>query len=267
MKRKLPILIIIPHGGYSVPDEMLGYEDLDRFQLFIYSDSCANSLFAFEDEVAAKLDTNISRLFIDLDRKETAVPPASTDGVIKETAHDGTGVFRNGSFPDHIAISNMIRRYYIPFHDTIKKIMDTGEIRLIIECHTMLAVSPENSRRPGKPRPLISIENSFEKGGKEILTCSNELAADLAEILRKNFSDEKDTVTEKVTVNDPRTGGHILKTYGTGEIPLLRLSLSKSLFINDRFFSYDFMKVDDLRINKLKSLVWQSLNRFFRKNF
>jgi N-formylglutamate amidohydrolase len=267
MKRKLPILIIIPHGGYSVPEEMSGLEDLDRFQLFLYADTCANSLFAFEDKVSAKLDTNISRLFIDLDREKTEVPPASGDGVIKKTAHDGTALFRNGSFPDHIAISNLIRRYYLPFHDTIQKIIDTGEVRLIIECHTMLAVSPETSRRPGRPRPIISLENSVESRGKDILTCEKGLAADFADILKKNFSDEKETVTESVQVNNPRTGGHILNTYGRGDIPMLRLSLSKSLFINDRFFSYDFMKVDEIRIQKLKTMLWQSIEKFYRKNF
>ncbi len=267
MKSKLPILIIIPHGGCSVPEEMSGHEDLDRFQLFMYADTCANSLFAFENEVSAKLDTNISRLFIDLDRGKTEVPPASYDGVIKKTTYDGYSLFRNGSFPDHIALANLIKRYYIPFHDTIKKILDTGEIRLIIECHTMMPVSPKNSPRPGQPRPLISIENSFESGERKVPTCSRELAADFADILRKNFGDEKETVTDSVKIGGARSRGHILKTYGSGEVPMLRFSLSKSLFINDRFFSYDFMKVDDIRINRLRSLIWQSIEKFTRKNF
>jgi hypothetical protein len=136
-----------------------------------------------------------------------------------------------------------------------------------LECHTMMAVSPKNSPRPGQPRPIISIENSFESDDREVLTCSRELAADFADILKKNFVNENETVTDSVKINNPRSRGYILNTYGRGEIPMLRLSLSKSLFINDRFFSYDFMKVDDIRINRLKSMIWQSIEKLYRKNF
>ncbi|TFH42908.1 MAG: hypothetical protein E4G96_02420, partial [Chrysiogenales bacterium] len=115
-KIRLPILVIIPHGGYTIPEELSGYEAVGTFDLFIQSDSCANEIFSFGDRVTGTVDTGISRLFVDLDRPYTALRPGQ-DGVIKRTALDGKSVFIEDQFPDEIAIANILQRYYLPFHE------------------------------------------------------------------------------------------------------------------------------------------------------
>ena len=259
-------MIIIPHGGCRVPEEFAGYEAVSKFDLLIQSDTCANGLFSFGDSVAGTIDTDISRLFVDLDRQYTTVPPAR-DGVLKKTTLHGKPVFREDLFPDEIAISNVLRRYWFPFHDAVKKIMDTGGLRLIIECHTMLAVGPAISRDPGMPRPIILLENVIDRNGTPVPTCDQAIAANLLEHLKKAFAGVEETIAEKFTLAAEPSPGFIHPHYGGGSVPMIRLSLSRALFLNDTYFSYDYMKVDELRIRQLNELLWSAIEKFYLKNF
>jgi N-formylglutamate deformylase len=263
-KNQLPILIIIPHGGYNVPEELFGNEAVSKFDLFMQSDTCANDLYSFGDRIAATMDTDISRLFIDLDRAYTSLRNEQ-DGVIKKSTRFGKPVFRDDHFPDDIAIANMIQRYWVPFHDAIKKIINTGSVRLILECHTMMAVGPKMSRDPGKPRPLIMIEHLVREKEMSRETCGTGLAGGLMEQMEKSFAGEENTITEKFIISDMPADGFIMKSCGNRGIPMLRVSLAQSLFLNDSHFSYDYLRVDDLRIQHLRKCLWESIERFYHK--
>lgn len=260
------ILVIIPHGGRRVPDELAGYEDVTPFDLFMHSDTCANEIFSFSERIAGTIDTDISRLFIDLDRPYTALP-ANGDGVIKKTTLEGKPLFRDSHFPDEIAIANMLHRYYIPFHNTIKKILDSGSVKLILECHTMMAVGPKLSRDPGRPRPIILMETAAASQEGAVATCRSDSVEQLKEVLKKSLSREEDTVEEKVVIKSGPCPGYILGRYGTGAIPMIRLSLSRALFLNDRYFSYDYLRVDELRICYLRDLLWEAIEKWYVHNF
>jgi N-formylglutamate deformylase len=265
-KSHLPILIIVPHGGCRVPEEFAGYEAVSKFDLLIQSDTCANDLFSFGDYVAGTIDTDISRLFVDLDRQYRSIPPVP-DGVIKKSTLHEKPVFRDNMFPDEIAISNVLQRYWFPFHEAIRKIMETGGLRLILDCHTMLAVAPPISRDPGKPRPIILLERIISNGDKSVSTCDTEVAASLMEHLKKSFSGVEGTIAEKFTMAGEPSSGYIHSHYGTGPIPMIRLSLSRTLFLNDTYFSYDYMRVDEIRIRQLRDLLWGAIEKFYLKNF
>jgi formiminoglutamase len=267
MKPKLPILVIIPHGGISVPEEFAGNEALTKFDLFFESDTCANELFSFEDRVAAKIDTGISRLFVDLDREPLMLPPRSADGVIKKETLTGKPVFIENAFPDEIAIANVLKRYYYTFHATLEKILKTGGIKLIIECHTMMAVGPENASDPGKPRPLMTVTTVTRRDGSVRKTLPDELARGLTDCMRKSFAAEDTTAAGRLAVNRPAFHGHILDRYGGRGVPMARLSLSRALFLNDRYFFYDDLRIDELRILELRKKLWAGIERFFRKYF
>ena len=265
MNKKLPIIIIVPHGGDKVPEELSGFEDVDKFDLFFESDTCANELFDFENHVIANINSNISRLFVDLDRPLYQMPQKSLDGVIKKVSLTGKKIYKEKIFPDEIAISNILKRYYIPFHKKIETLISSNDIKFIIECHTVMAVGPKNSSDYGKPRPLIIIENRKNDDKQSILTCPDEHAKSLLESLKKTFSDEDTTVAGRFSFNRPSFNGYILKKYGCSEIPMLRMSISKSLFLNDNYFSYEYLKVDDLRIEELRKKIWSSISHFVNK--
>jgi N-formylglutamate amidohydrolase len=265
-KNHLPILIIIPHGGAKVPEELSGYESVSKFDLFMQSDACANDLFSYGDLVAGTIDTDISRLFIDLDRPYTALPPAQ-DGVIKKSTLYGKPVFRESLFPDEIAISNVLRRYWVPFHDAVKKIIETGNVKLIVECHAMMAVGPKISRDPGKPRPIVRLENIIPRKEGTASTCDIEIVKSFMEHLKKPLAREENTIAEKFMISGDPSGGFILAQYGAGPVPMIRLSISRALFLNDTYFSYDYLRVDELRIRHLRNLMWDAIEKFFDRTF
>ncbi|MBN2159245.1 MAG: N-formylglutamate amidohydrolase [Spirochaetes bacterium] len=265
-KGHLPILVVIPHGGCRVPEELSGYEAVTRFDLFIQSDTCANELFSFGERVAGTLDTDISRLFIDLDRPYTALQ-SGRDGVIKKTTLYGKPLFREELFPDEIAIPNLVKRYWLPFHDAIKNIVTSGSVRLILECHTIMPVGPAVSRDPGKPRPLVMIEHLAPRGKSVSSTCDPSLVRGLVEQLEKSLSGEEETIAEKFVASPDPSGGFILAEYGVGKIPMVRIGVSRALFLNDAHFNFEYLKVDELRIRHLRGLIWSAVEKFYTKYF
>lgn len=268
MRAKLPILFIIPHGGTQAPEELSWNEELDDFDLFFESDACANELFSFGEQGMAVMDTQVSRLYVDLDRPPYSLPPRTDDGVVKKETPTGKRIYPGKSYPDEIAIANILKRYYLPYHRTIEKIIASGEPRLIIECHTMMAVGPRNSHDPDAPRPLVTVSTKARRGGgAEFKTCPDELARELLRGMEKALADEDATVAERFLLNNPAFEGHILPAYGGGKIPMLRLSISRSLFLNDRYFNYSRMKVDALRLQTLRKKIWGGIERFFKGGF
>jgi formiminoglutamase len=265
--KKIPVLIIIPHGGTKIPEELSGYERLNDFDLLHESDACANEIFSFRDGASALVDTYLSRLFVDMDRDPLVLPAADGDGVLKKKTSQGTPVFDEGMFPDEIAIAALVRRYYVPFHDTVARVLGTGDIRLVLDCHTMMAVGPPGARDAGKPRPLVSVQNTVETGKGIAATAPDELALGLLEALGKEFEKETATVARRFAHNDPHFCGSIMKRHGLGKVPLLRVSLSRALFFNDRYFSYEYLKVDPLRTGEINDRVWKALGRFYSRQF
>ncbi len=264
---KIPAFIIIPHGGYQVPEEMADYSTLNQFDCFMEADTSANEIFNLSGETLGFIDSQVSRLFIDLDRPAYSMPPVSDDGVIKIQTSGGKDVFRENCFPDEIALASMLKRYYFPFHATIDKIIKTGEPAILLECHTMMPVAPANAIDAGKPRPLIIVEDRVETRDKTVRTCPENLSEDLTNELVKSFRDEDTTAAGRAITGEPRRNRFILGKYGRGKIPMLRVSISRSLFINEKDFSYEFMSVNPLRIENLREKFLTALHRFMHKNF
>lgn len=266
MKSKLPILLIVPHGGRQVPDELSGYEAIDEFGVFIESDAYANELFNFSN-VAAKVDTGISRLFVDLDRPPVMKPPYEDDGVIKKESQSGRKVFRENIFPDNIAITNILRRYYSPFFKSIDKALESNSIKLIIDCHTMMPVGPRYAGDAGRPRPLLNIENIIKHDSRPAKTCPNETAQNLLACFKKYFSSEEFTVSAKFAINKPKTTGYILEKYGQSKIPMVRLSISSSLYLSEKYFNYDYLTVDEERLSDIRKKIRAGLEKYASRYF
>jgi N-formylglutamate deformylase len=264
MKAKLPILIIIPHGGRMIPDELSGHEQIDEFGIFIESDAYANDLFNFPD-ASFTASINISRLFIDLDRPTTMLPPQFPDGVIKKESQGGRKIFKDKIFPDEIAIANILKRYYSPFHRSVREAVSSGKIKLIIECHTMMPVGPRQAKDAGQPRPLINVENTLKTSIRTSRTCPSETLENFLSCFKKYFNNEDCTVSEKFSLNNPLNEGYILETYGQTKIPMIRFSISTSLYLNDEYFDYDTLTVDKLRIKELNERIWSGIEKYASK--
>jgi formiminoglutamase len=261
---KYPILVIIPHGGYKTPEELAEISAMDDFGLFIEADTCANEIFDMRQITAALLDFRISRLFIDTDRPYTSLPPKENDGVIKTYSLRGKAVFNGNCFPDEIALAAILKRYYEPFHETIRNILETGEIRLIIDCHTVMPIGPRNAADAGVPRPIASVENQVMRNGTLVKTCPDKTALAFLSSIEASFSKEKDGIVSPFVLKNDACNGYIMERYAKTGIPVLRLNISKSLFLNEKYFSYDFLRVDELRLREIKVKIEEAIKRFAR---
>ncbi len=266
MSPKIPVLIVIPHAGLTIPEELSGYEDVTAFNIFFESDSGADVLFSAKADAGSVIKSEISRLFVDMDREFRMLYPSTDDGVIKARTSMNRSIFRNGCYPDEIAISNILKRYYFPFHEKIRNTLKENEIGFILECHTHTAVGPDNSSDRGRPRPLVMTEYTADNNDAFKKTASPDMAMDLASIMGRLFSGEGDTVAGDFRISG-NSSGYLMKNYGTKGIPMLRISLSRSLFLNDRYFDLEELKIDSRRLSRLNEIFITGLERFLNKYF
>lgn len=254
------ILITIPHGGYTVPRELEEYTVLDKYDLFLEADSGAREIFFFHAPEFLCIDSPVSKLFVDLDCPYTALKNTSHSVIKKKTSRD-RDIFLPDHFPDDIALTNILKRHYFPFHEKIEKNLENEKIKLIIDCHTMSPVAPDT----GEPRPLFAVQNRFTSGEETLLSAPDEVAENFLELLKKKFSRERGTVTTPFSLNHPCAESHIMKTYCEKGIPLLRLTLSKTLFLNERHFSFDYLKMDEDRLQSIQENLLSCVRSLVRR--
>jgi len=264
MTIKLPILLIIPHGGYGIPEEFTGYYSLTPSELFFESDGGADKIFNFREKVNSIVNTEISRLFVDMDRNYKDVYPVTKDGVIKKSTSMNRPVFMGKYYPDEIAISNILKRYYYPFHQNIKKAIEDRP-SLIIECHTHMPVGPANAPDRGMPRPLVITGYTADNREELARTATADMALGLASLMGKALEKEGDTVTSSYSLDNKHNTGFIMNTYGRNEIPMLYVSISRSLFLTDRYFDIKGMRIDIKRLDRLNNIVYGVIENFLKK--
>jgi N-formylglutamate deformylase len=256
---KFPILIIIPHGGYRVPEEFVEHSTLNETDLMLSADTCANEIFSIEN-CAAVLNTHISRLFIDLDRPPAELPPRALDGVMKTESFLGNPLFSDGKYPDSIALANILRRYYFPFSETLSRIITSGEVIAAIECHTVSAVGIARATDRDRPRPVVSVQYLTEKNDHTVETAPRETAELFLTQFRKIFAGEDCAADSPFILSETPVKGHLMREY-SGSIPYLRINLSRGLFLDDAHFNYHYGKVDQIRIADLKRKFTECIER------
>jgi N-formylglutamate deformylase len=262
---RYPVLIIIPHGGYRIPEEFTDCTSITELDIIMSADAGANELFD-SPHAAAAIQCSTSRLFTDIDRDPTSFPPKNDNGVIKKQTFLGDDIFAEGLFPDYIAITGILKRYYFPTHETIRKIIDTGEIKLILECHTVAAVGPRWADDRDTPRPLVSIQNICEIHDENIESCSESMASAMLAAFKKNLSAEPHALHDPFILSKKPINGTLSGEF-CRNIPYMRINLSRSLFLTDEYFNYEFAKFDNLRMAHLKSKIDDAFLRFFSKVF
>ena len=263
---KYPILILIPHGGYRVPEELQDHAIADELELLLSADTCANDIFCADEICAAVVNTHISRLFVDVDRAPLDLQEASTDGVIKRRSVLGKEIFPEGVFPDDIALAALLRRYYFPFHDTARKIITSGEVSLILDCHTVAAIGQRNAPDANRPRPVLSVQNRVERDGSVVRTADDGIAEELAASFRKLFAGETAASDDPFVLSETPAEGELMRQL-SGSAPYLRVNLSRGLFLNNLHFNYDFGKIDQIRIGEVRKKTHQAIERFAGKVF
>ena len=191
--RRYPFLVSVPHGGTRVPEEVRDQVALTQAELGFYSDPATRALYQFHDRVVSYLDTDISRMVVDLNRPPYHLPPRYPDGVIKlRTVHD-TPVYRDGTLPDIRVMHRLLMDHYFPYHARVDLLLDPNRIAFAMDCHSMLPHGPPSHRDAGKERPLICLGNNGDDQGEQrpgsLSTCPAPWIRALAAAFREEFGD------------------------------------------------------------------------------
>lgn len=261
--KKEKILIIIPNGGTAVPEELLPHSIVSDFELFMFSDPLANQLFAFQKAIGV-VDSLISPLFVDLNEHFSKLPPSYNSGVIKTETPNGKKIFEEGVYPDSIASANILRRYYFPFHDAVKRSLQSEEVNLIVECRVNPAVGFRNSPDSGKPMPLVRIKYVANNRGKIYETAPKILCEFIMSGLRDCLKNEPCAAESAFEISEREMKGEIALN-NSNRIPFISLELCSSVYINDHHFNPDYMKADQIRLKKLNEKLWNSIEKGARR--
>jgi N-formylglutamate amidohydrolase len=227
---RIPLLISIPHGGVEVPEEVHDRMALSAPDLLYYSDPCSLEIFDLSRTAEVVTAASVSRLVVDLNRPPYHLPPGHPDGVVKIHTVDGRAVYREGMFPEPRLIHRMLLRHYFPFHDGIDRTIDTGRIRIGIDCHAMLPVGPPAHRDAGKERPLICLGNNGDSEGNPLHGKLTTCPPAWLQALSREFVHEFPR-PGAVRLNDPFAGGFVcIMHFWRRGIPWIQLEVNRALY-------------------------------------
>jgi len=251
---RYPFLISIPHGGIELPAELEGRLALSRQDIRYYSDPDSRRLYDFRAHVKAVIDTNISRMAVDLNRPPLPLPPRDPDGIIKVRTIDGTSVYRPGRLPDLPLIHRLMMQWYFPYHQRIDELIDRHAVQMAFDCHTMLPVGSVEQKDVGRIRPLICLGNNGDRKGRAkknaITTCPAPVIEALANAFRNEFS-----LDREVAINNPFSGGFISNAhYWRKGIPWIQIEINRALY-EPALSSGQTGTIDDLRDRILRVLT------------
>lgn len=244
MRKNLPVLLSIPHGGEKIPSQLKGRLILSRKEIFEDIDAFTREIYDLGEKVAQVISSDIARTFVDLNRAPDDLPPQNPDGVIKSHTCYGKIIYQKGLEPDNTLIQKLLKNYYYPYHQRIEKILSNKNLpmKLALDCHSMAAVAPPISPDIGKKRPLVCLGNVYGN------SCSQKMINEMANCFRYAFSIEAD----KVSINKPFAGGYITRKYGKLPLPWIQVELNRSLYLQApssgrRNFAKDQNHIEDLR--------------------
>lgn len=264
MKPRYPFLISIPHGGTELPLELDGRLQISGQEIRYYSDPETRELYRFGDAVTALIDTNISRVAVDLNRPPLPLPPRDPDGIIKTRTIDGRAVYRPGCVPDLPLIHRLLMAWYFPYHQKIDELIDTRGVAIAFDCHSMLPRGSGEQKDAGRKRPIICLGNNGDRLGRAkkngIATCPEAWIHALADEFRAEFSLEK----KEVAINNPFSGGFITNAhYWRKGIPWIQLEVNRTLYdpgpLNGTAQGPGFCTT----VPELREMIWHVLTRFW----
>jgi formiminoglutamase len=260
-----PFLISIPHGGTEVPPPVAGRFALNPRELAYYSDPATRTLYQFGNAVGALIDTPISRMAVDLNRPPLPLPPRDPDGIIKVRTIDGKPVYREGQFPDMELIHRLMMEWYFPYHQRIDELIDTNDIQIAFDCHTMLPFGSAEQKDSGKKRPLICLGNNGDREGRSvnggIATCPEAWIHALADEFRREFA--SGFPEDAIAINNPFSGGFISNAhYWRKGIPWIQIEINRSLYEPAEGID-NIANPEDRQLSLLRERIWKVLTGFW----
>jgi N-formylglutamate deformylase len=208
VRKKLPFVISAPHCSGRIPPEIRRTLILSDQEIEESTDIGTREIFGTMPAVRV-LCASWSRLVVDLNRS-----PDQRDrkGVVAHVDYGGRSIYRPESAPDEKEVEQRVRVYYDPYHQELKRALDSGEIAGLIDCHSLFGIGPPEAPDPGERRKDVVLSNNGDTQGcarRGIGTTSCQ--AELLKSAKAVFED----AGFSVSLNRPYAGGYITTHYGS----------------------------------------------------
>lgn len=272
---RLPFLLSIVHGGYVLPRELAPRLAVTAADIFYDANPWTREVFAMGELVQGRLEVEVARAVIDLDRDPSVKPHLAPDGIVRTVTRYNKPVWVEGGEPTQEEISRLVERYHRPYHEILERTASRGGVRMGIDCHSMGPIGAPNDPDPGQVRPMFCLGNMGDsEGNGEWTTCDVSVLQAFSEALHEEYGDlELEPGQELVSFNAPFSGGYVLKRhrrdrYGRGT-PWVGFTINRQLvFRNEPEEPANADSVPDSDrevIGKVRLRVLSALKRFAEK--
>ena len=250
----LPVLLSIPHGGDRMPSEVQDIACISRRDIFGDSDPYTLAIYDMADEARCTVNTQIARCFVDVNRSLQSAKPISPDGLIKSYTSYNVPVYGPDVWPDDETCRTLIKRYYMPYHRRVQRLLHDEDIQLCLDCHSMAANPPPISTAHTKsPRPLFCLSNCNGQSSPE------DAVSLLAECMSKSFGVDPSTIH----INTPFQGGHITSTYGMNPYPWIQVEMNRSMYLSKEWFDVATLQCSADRLHDLNEMFVDAIRMYF----
>ena len=267
MTDKLPIAVLIPHGGLAVPPELKGRVALTPEQIFNEADAYVDDIFDYRGRVGHWLNFPYARAILDVNRPDNAaLHHRLGDGAIKEQTSYGTAVFHDGRAPDMARVNALIAAYLRPWHEKVAAIVDDPAIKLVVDCHSMAAVGPSAYDDPAVLRPRVSSSNLGDAQGEPReswahISAPPPAARFFGQRLGELLADIPDLTPtgEPFAINQPYLGGWGMRIYGGTYKPWLMVELNRALYVGLQHGDSPIVPPNPHLFADLRERIWQAI--------
>jgi N-formylglutamate amidohydrolase len=217
------------------------------------SDFGAREIFT-QLPVSIALWARWSRLVVDLNRDPLARDPY---GVVPECDYHNRRIYRENRLPSEDEVDRRLHKYYWPYHHRLREAMQSTEIKILFDCHSLAKIGPPAAPDSLRWRKDIVLGNGGDHRGeidpsRGTITCPAETLHMASEAFqRSGFS---------VSINQPYSGGYITTHYGNtfagdGKMAV-QIEINQVLYFDEVTFQ--------LRMDKLTPLI-RRLQQVFRE--
>lgn len=238
----------------QIPPELHDIVCITKKDLFDDSDPFVIEMYDLGDRVKRVIKTDIARAFVDLNRSPHDLPPQNPDGLIKSVTCYQKPIYVKQ--PDESLRDILIDKYYKPYHGYIQESMQELDLKMCFDCHSMASVAPSIAPDSGKSkRPVFCLSN------RDGASAVNETVELLAECVSECFGVKQ----SDISINEPFHGGYITKTHGNNPLPWIQIEMNRDLYLNEKWFDKDSLKIDEDRLLHLNKQFEDTLTLFDSK--
>lgn len=232
-KMKYPIIINIPHSGIEIPKE-IKQQYVNPKPIIANNDWFLKELYNFLiDMDITIISANYSRYVVDLNRIIT--DPIIEENYNKCTIYSKTtwGKDLYNKLPTKNECEARLEKYYYPYHNKLKELinkkLDIYNKVLIIDLHSGFSSTGE--------KDICLANANGEMSSKESL---------------ENLKKELEKVGYTVNINNPVTGGKILRKYHNEDnrIECILFELNYKKYIRDTYIGEEEIKEYDEKLFK-----------------